>query len=238
MVLRDAAGLVVDSLNYGGLVDPWAAEGYQATSGPEAERLLRACTGRSPRLRAPWRHQRERGPLPGRRSTPTATAPISSRRPLLAFPPVRPPARPISKSPAWKASTLARRSRSIPARTSRPPLSRRLARQVVPPFATATDVGAIVIPVASAAGFRDGQTITIDSGANSETAVVASVRRFGPPAITVTAPLVHAHTSGVQVSGTGITLTAALTRAHAAGAPVSDNVPTPGAPNHYSRRAR
>ena len=33
MVLRDAAGLVVDSLNYGLLVDPWAAEGYQATSG-------------------------------------------------------------------------------------------------------------------------------------------------------------------------------------------------------------
>jgi non-reducing end alpha-L-arabinofuranosidase len=33
MVLRDASGLVVDSLNYGGLVDPWAAQGYQATSG-------------------------------------------------------------------------------------------------------------------------------------------------------------------------------------------------------------
>src|SRR6185295_11399348 len=33
MVLRDAAGLVVDSLNYGGLVDPWAAEGYHSTSG-------------------------------------------------------------------------------------------------------------------------------------------------------------------------------------------------------------
>ena len=33
MVLRDAAGLVVDSLNYGLLVDPWASEGYQATSG-------------------------------------------------------------------------------------------------------------------------------------------------------------------------------------------------------------
>jgi non-reducing end alpha-L-arabinofuranosidase len=33
MVLRDAAGLVADSLNYGGLVDPWAAEGYQAGSG-------------------------------------------------------------------------------------------------------------------------------------------------------------------------------------------------------------
>ena len=33
MVLRDAAGRVVDSLNYGLLVDPWAGEGYQAASG-------------------------------------------------------------------------------------------------------------------------------------------------------------------------------------------------------------
>ena len=37
----------------------------------------------------------------------------------------------------------------------------------------------------NAIGFRDGQTITIDSGANSETAVVASIRRFGATAITV-----------------------------------------------------
>jgi len=33
MVLRDATGLVVDSLNYGLLVDPWAAEGYHMASG-------------------------------------------------------------------------------------------------------------------------------------------------------------------------------------------------------------
>jgi hypothetical protein len=33
IVLRDAHGLVADSLNYGGLVDPWAAEGYQGASG-------------------------------------------------------------------------------------------------------------------------------------------------------------------------------------------------------------
>ena len=36
MVLRDAAGLVVDSLNYGILVDPWAAEGYHGVSGTRA----------------------------------------------------------------------------------------------------------------------------------------------------------------------------------------------------------
>jgi hypothetical protein len=37
MVLRDAAGRVVDSLDYGGLADPWAAEGYQGASGLGAQ---------------------------------------------------------------------------------------------------------------------------------------------------------------------------------------------------------
>ena len=35
MVLRDARGLVADSLNYGAIVDPSAAEGYQGASGTE-----------------------------------------------------------------------------------------------------------------------------------------------------------------------------------------------------------
>lgn len=33
IVLRDARGNVADSLNYGAIVDPWAAEGYQGASG-------------------------------------------------------------------------------------------------------------------------------------------------------------------------------------------------------------
>ena len=80
MVLRDAAGLVVDSLNYGGLVDPWAAEGYQGTpepgksgcyvTAPGEVRWLRADSLRPPR------------PIPARAAsltapTPAATAPIS-----------------------------------------------------------------------------------------------------------------------------------------------------------------
>ncbi len=36
MVLRNAEGDVADSLNYGTLVDPWVAEGYQAASGSTA----------------------------------------------------------------------------------------------------------------------------------------------------------------------------------------------------------
>jgi hypothetical protein len=106
----------------------------------------------------------------------------------------------------------------------------------------ATNVGATVIPVAGGAGFSAGQTITIDSGANRETAVVASAtgggRGGGSPTITVVAPLKSAHAAGAQVSGSGITLTAPLSRAHDSGAPVADSLPTPGAPNQYSRRRR
>ena len=58
------------------------------------------------------------------------------------------------------------------------------------------------------------------------------------PAITVAAPLTHAHAAGAQVSGTGITLTTALTKAHASGAQVASDLPTPGAPNKYSSRRR
>jgi alpha-L-arabinofuranosidase B-like protein/concanavalin A-like lectin/glucanase superfamily protein/alpha-galactosidase-like protein len=45
MVLRDAHGLVTDSLNYGLLVDPWAAEGYQGGTGA-------GCTVATPALGA------------------------------------------------------------------------------------------------------------------------------------------------------------------------------------------
>jgi hypothetical protein len=43
-------------------------------------------------------------------------------------------------------------------------------------------VGATVIPVGSTEGFSNGETITIDSGADVETAVVAAISgRRGPP---------------------------------------------------------
>ncbi len=110
---------------------------------------------------------------------------------------------------------------------------------------TAANAGATVIPVASGAGFTAGQAITIDSGANYETAVVVAATgggrggRGGPgggASITIAAPLKLAHAAGAQVSGTGITLTAPLAKAHDSGTQVAGNVPTPGAPNKYSRR--
>ena len=96
-----------------------------------------------------------------------------------------------------------------------------------------TDVGGTILPTTNVAGFSKGQTISIGDGVNAETAVVALTRARGGPTITLAAPLAHAHASGQQIPGTGIALTAPLARTHTSGAQVSDNVPTPGAPNHY-----
>jgi hypothetical protein len=85
-------------------------------------------------------------------------------------------------------------------------------------------------------GFSAGETITVDSGANLETAVVVSTPRRGVTTITVAAPLKFSHAAGAQVSGSGITLTGALSQAHASGARVAGSgPPTPGAPNQYQR---
>jgi hypothetical protein len=101
----------------------------------------------------------------------------------------------------------------------------------------AIEAGATVIPLAGPTGFSAGQTITIDSGANMETEVVASIAGGrGGARLTLASPVTRAHAAGVQISGTGITLAAPLSKAHAPGAAVATDLPTPGAPNRYSRR--
>ncbi len=236
VVLRDTSGFVVDSLNYGGLVDPWAAEGYQGTSGFDQS----GCYVSAP------------GPTGG--FTPVAGAINQSAG---RFPDGADTDSNCNDFLTQAATTLAAASdagatnikvasvrgfdigQKIMIDTGRNVETAEIAKvgtAGATTVDTSTDVGAIVIPVASVTGFRDGQTIIIDNGTNSETAVVASVRRFGTTSVTVTTPLTHAHAGGARVSGTGIDLATALTRAHAVGAQVYDNLPTPGAPNNYLRR--
>jgi hypothetical protein len=62
MVLRDAAGLVVDSLNYGGVIDPWASQGYQGRS-PGG-----GCSVPSPTPARGGRRPADAPPEPGNRS--------------------------------------------------------------------------------------------------------------------------------------------------------------------------
>jgi len=246
MVLRDAAGLVVDSLNYGGLVDPWAAEGYQAASGSGQSGCRVTSPGSAggfgPAASAAGATNRSSGRFPDGLDTDSNCTDFLTQ-----------PATTLSAPSAAGATNIkvAGVADFGAGQTIMIDTGENLETAVIATVGTAgattvgaaTGVGATVIPVAGAIGFSAGQTITIDSGANSETAVVVSTtgggrggRGSGGAAITVAAPLTLAHAAGAQVSGTGITLTAALNRAHDGGAQVASSVPTPGAPNQYYRR--
>jgi hypothetical protein len=236
MVLRDATGVVVDSLNYGGLTDPWASEGYQAVSGTGQE----GCFAPSPASTGIF------GP----------TAPVVNRS-TGRYPDGADSDSNCTDFLVQPATTLAANSEGgstnikvasvegfEPGQKIMIDTATNLDTAVVASVGTAggttasaaTTEGATTIPVAGANGFRDGESITIDSGANAETAVVANVRRFGGTAINVTEPLTHAHAVGAQVSGSGITLQSPLTHAHSSGAQIGTDLPTPGAPNAYFRK--
>jgi len=241
LVLRDASGLVVDSLNYGGLVDPWAAEGYQGFSGAEQN----GCQVSAPDPVISFGSAAE---ISNATNASAGRFPDGSDTDSNCTDFLKQAAATLSAASGAGASNL--KVSSVDGFVAGGKITidtgAYLERAVIATVGTAgattvdtaTEAGASVIPVANAIGFRNGQTVTIDSGANSETAVVASVRRFGPTTITLAAPLARAHAEGAAVSGTGLTLTAALTRAHAIGAEVTDNLPTPGAPNRYHRKPK
>ncbi|MGB8260281.1 MAG: lamin tail domain-containing protein, partial [Terracidiphilus sp.] len=238
LVLRDGSGLVVDSLNYGGLVDPWAAEGYQATSGLEQSGCRVAAPGSAGGFgpaAAAGATNASAGRYPDGADTGSNCTDFLSQAAttLRAATPAGATNIKVASVDGFEAG-----------QTILIDTGANLETAVVATVGTAggttmgaaSNAGATVIHVASVVGFSSGQTITIDSGAGAETAVVASTT-WWDSTINVAAPLSHAHAAGAQVSGTGVTLAAALTRAHASGAQVTDNLPTPGAPNRYHKKA-
>jgi len=254
MVLRDAAGLVVDSLNYGGLVDPWAAEGYQATSGfgESGCRVTTPSSGRGrgagPAVAAMSGYNRSAGRFPDGADTDSNCADFLTQAATTLS------AASVRGATNIKVASVAELD---PGETIIIDTGENLETAVIATVGTAgattvdaaTNAGVVVIPVAGRPGFVAGQAITVDEGTNYEMAVVVSITsvgRGGAPAggpgggatstVTVAAPLRFVHAAGAQVSGTGITVTGALSRAHENGAPVADNAPTPGAPNRYHRR--
>jgi hypothetical protein len=255
MVLRDAAGLVVDSLNYGNVVDPWAAQGYQGTSPgsgcsvPSPSAGGRGGPGRGgPAGPTP---ARSAGRFPDGANTGSNCRDFQVQTAMILAADSAAGANNIKV--ASVADFAAGQTINIDTGANRETaVIASVGTAGGTTVGTATDVGATAIPVANAIGFNAGQTITIDSGTNLETAVVASVTgggrgrggfgggRGGPggASITVAAPLTIAHAVGAQVSGTGITLAGALTKAHASGAQVGSSGPTPGAPNQYARSSQ
>jgi hypothetical protein len=240
MALRDAAGMVVDSLNYGGLVDPWASEGNHAISGAGQSGCRVPTPGAAGGFGRPGLAAVAINRSAGR--FPDGVDTDSNCADFLLQPATTLPVASAAGATNIKVASVAD---FVAGQTILIDTGADLETAVIATVGTAgattvgpaTNVGATVIPVASGAGFSAGQTITIDNGANHETAVVASTAGGrGGARITVAAPLTFAHAAGAQVSGSGITLTAALTKAHASGAQVAASLPTPGAPNQYFRR--
>jgi hypothetical protein len=249
MVLRDATGIVIDGINYGGIVDPWVAEGYQATSGAGESGNFVPSPGMG---RGGFRGGNSATTSQPNRSVgrfPDGADTDNHRRDFLVQSTINllvaSPAGSNNIKVASVADFSAGQKIMIETGTNTETVViKTIGTTGGTTVGTATAIGATVIPVASPMGFTVGQTITIDNGSNLETAVIASITGGGRggqggqngPSITITTPLTMAHAVGTQVSGTGITFNTPLTRGHDAGAQVTNYLPTPGAPNQYTRK--
>jgi hypothetical protein len=224
IALRTANGLVVDSLNYGGVTDPWLAEGYQGKSGMFASGCYVATPGLASGAGVSAARKWDGYDTDSNCTdfvTPAVTnldaasaagatnIKVASVEGLREGQVVR-----IGSGAAMETATIAT-----------------VGTAGATTVKTSTAAGATAIPVADARGFRPGDTITIGRGAELETAIVARLEGRRMPRIVVTAPLKDAHGAGSEVVGTGLTLAAPLARAHASGTEVVGGVATPGAAN-------
>jgi hypothetical protein len=135
MVLRNASGVVVDSLNYGGIVDPWAAQGNQYVSGIEQNGCFAPAGGGGE-----WFD-----PSAGTTNTSTGRFPDGQDTGSNCADFLTQAAANLSGAAAAGATNIkvstvaglprARRSRSVPEQTRRIPPSPRLARRAPPPCA-------------------------------------------------------------------------------------------------------
>ena len=250
IVLRDATGNIADGLNYGGLVDPWAAEGYQAASGTGKN----GCSVPSPGMRRGFRWwlsasntqpNMSAGKYPDGEDNDSNCGDFLLQNTTTLLTPSLIGSNNIKVASVADFS-IGQRIILDTGENSETAVIAIIGTAGGTTVSAATEKGVTVIPVASVEGFDAGQTITIDSGINSETAIITSIERGRPhfgdrnyvpvDSITVSMPLTKAHNVGVSVSGSGITLATLLTKAHNKGTQIADNVPTPGKPNKYVRK--
>jgi len=235
LVLKDAKGHIVDSVNYGGVTDPALAEGYQAISGLDKA----GCFAPTPGAAGEWgRPVIATGASVGRYpdgadSDSNCTdfhAPIST---LLA---ARIPAgaavikvetvRDFAPGQTLVIGTGAQREIAVIAAVGSPGATT---------ATEATTAGAIAMSVAGRKGFDKGQTVVIGEGAEAEEAVIADIHSRGASHwLVFAAPLQRPHAAGVAVSGTGLRSTGPLRQAHEAGVQITTDLPTPGKPNRYA----
>ena len=251
IVLHDATGLVVDSLNYGGLVDPWLAEGDQSVSGAGQSGCRAPVPGTG--LRGGGGGAGAAAQIPGfNRSAgrfPDGADTDSNCSDFLTQAATTMPAGAAAGATNIKVASVAdfAAGQSLLVGSGADGETVTIASVGTSGATTITadaPAGSTVIRIASGlggAGFAVGQSVTIGSGADAESVTIAPTPGggrggAGGATMTLASPLASAHAAGSVIAGTGLTLTVPLARAHGAGAPVATDAPTPGAPNKYIRR--
>jgi hypothetical protein len=250
MVLRDAAGHVVDSLNYGGLVDPWASGGFRGAAGNAA-----TCHAGAPGI--PSVRMGQRGlpgiPFSGVVGQVDPTQGSTGRYPdgqdsdndcadFVTSASVRTGAA-VAGAANVKAVTVAQFSpgQTVVIGAGDDAETLTIATVGSPGVTRASalaDKGATVVRVDYPRQFVAGQPVVIGSGADEETGVVAAVdTTWRAGKLTLEKPLARAHDAGTSVSGTGIAFTGPIAKSHPAGAlmTAAGDLATPGAANHYVR---
>ncbi|HEY6899877.1 MAG TPA: hypothetical protein VI233_04515, partial [Puia sp.] len=230
-------------LNYGGLVDPWLAEGYQAFSGTGAGGSFVASPGA-------FRGFRPGGAVSADRSAgrfPDGFDSDDNGRDFLLQNAIMLSTASTEGASNVKVTSVANFNigQKVIVGSGAGAETATIATIGTAGGTTlegAANEGATTIAVASVAGFEAGQKISVGGEATTVASVFVRRRGFGqnrnPAAdsITVAMPLKTAHAVGAEVSGTGITFAKGLTRAHESGAPIVSNIPTPGEPNQYIRK--
>ena len=235
IVLSNAAGLVADSLNYGGLVDPWAAEGYQAASPGSGCSAPAPTAGRGgfggfggrggQTASAP---SRSTGRYPDGEDTDTNCNDFMVQSGGVTLSIGSPVGANNIKVASVSEFSAGQKIDIDTGENKETAVIANIGTAGGTTIGTATEAGATVITVADVSGFTAGQTISIDSGSNSETAVVASTSGgFGRGGRNSRGGMMGGGTRGgrggqnVQAPAMTITVNAPLKSAHAVDAQVS-----------------
>jgi hypothetical protein len=250
MVLRDAAGNVVDGLNYGEIVDPWASEGFQSVSGAREYGCFvasPAISGGTSRIgpSASNLPNRSVGRYPDGTDNDFNCRDFILHKTIQLATGSQPGLNNIKVNSVAGFNIGQKVIIGIGAK-SETAIIATIGTPGGTKVTTAAKSGETVIPIENTEGFSVGQKITVGSGKNRETVTIASItnRRFrfmaqntnnnGPTVfITATTPLVGSHETDEPVSGTGVTFSKPLSKVHERGTFIANNAPTPGEPNQY-----
>lgn len=247
MVLRDAERNVVDGLNYGGLVDPWAAEGYQAESGTGKNGCFVTVPSQGRGFgffgQQSSRPDKSSGRYPdGTDSDSNCDDFYMQSNTILAL--AAEEGSINIKVPSVDGLAVGQTIIVGDGETQETAIIANIGTTGGTTINKSVRPGTKAIPVASASGFNTGQTITIGSGQKAEEVLVSSVvvarRRFGnrnnetpSDTIKINVPTRNMHAEGELLAGSGIILSNALANAHEVGSQIANGIPTPGKPNMY-----